>query len=387
MPPCSGACWAVLATSAAFGLVTLVLIGVDVPRHAERYPCNASTYSEADIGSVSSWTGIVLTIVGNGINAVGISVQKKAHLRLARVQPSRSYFRDGLWWLGLALVALGEGVNAVAYGYAPTNIIAPLGGLTLVLTTTIAVCAFGERPRSNNLVGSAIVLVGIVLSTASTTETTALFGASRLLELYGAAGSVIWLVFLGAGALFLLFFAPIRRLARRWVAVWAAAGALVSSYTITACRGFFSMLALAEADCDGRLCVETATRRVPCMETVGSWLFWFLLGTILVTAFVANAQIDQMGLRLYDQSRWVPVHLACCTVLFTFSGAIVYQDFDGLEGWRAAVFSVGFVLVILGVGLVSIDARQSIRGAIFANSIARSHHSVRLDRLFSNPAL
>lgn len=46
-------------------------------------------------------------------------------------------------------------------------------------------------------------------------------------------------------------------MARENVSIWAVTAALVSSFTVIACRGFFSMLALAPDDCAGLLCDST----------------------------------------------------------------------------------------------------------------------------------
>ena len=344
-----------LIVGMTFGVATVALLVLNIPQYSILSPCNISSSSDIDENNetVTSWLGVGLTIIGNIINALGISVQKYAHLRLGALAPTDAYFRDYRWWIGLVLVAIGESLNAVAYGFAPTSIVAPLGGLTLIITDAIAIGFFKEKLRFADVCGGVLILLGVGLSTSSTSDTTRLYTAYELLSptVFGSPQSAVWFCILLISVPILLFSLGDR--ARENVSIWAVTAALVSSFTVIACRGFFSMLALAPDDCAGLLCdAALGQQRVPCTETVANWLFWFLLGVILVTAFVANAQLEQRGLRYFAQSLWVPMHFAFCTILFTISGAIVFGDFDGMSPVDIALFALGFVLLVTGAALI-----------------------------------
>ena len=344
----------IMCVSLIFGLVTMVLLVLNITQYNNLLMCHNSTPSLDDENDfvVTSWFGVVLTVIGNCINAVGISVQKYAHIKLGASASPNAYFRDRRWWIGLLLVALGEGLNAVAYGYAPTNIIAPLGGLTLVVTDAIAVVVFREMLRLVDVLGAILILVGVGLITSSTNSTTPLYTAYELLStnVLGSTQSIIWICILIFAFAALIFVTRYKR--TNSVSVWAVTAASLSSFTIIACRGFFSMLALINEDCSGLLCDDYDRRLPRCTQTVGNWLFWFLLGLLLVTAFVANAQIEQHGIRHFKQSLWVPMHFAFCTILFTLSGAFVFDDFNGIQTLHVILFTVGLILVLLGVAMI-----------------------------------
>lgn len=109
------------------------------------------------------------------------------------------------------------------------------------------------------------------------------------------------------------------------------------------------MLALSKSDCDGNICFD-GFQSEPCYLTVASWLFWLLAWIILVSAFVANAYVEQRGLQIFDQKNWVPVHFAFCNAFFVLGGAIVFRDFNGMDSTQIALFASGLSALMGGCG-------------------------------------
>lgn len=294
---------------------------------------------------VNSWWGVALALVGNVVNAVGISVEKSAHRR------SGLYIYTLRWWVGFLLVAAGETANAVAYGLAPINVVAPLGAITIVVIDVIAFCGFGEAVRPLNVCGALLIVLGVVASTLVTPPTTTLYVASTLLtpDVLLSTRSVLLYACLAMYILFCVLMTTL--LSRRHVLVLASMAAALSSITIVASRGFFSMLTLVGRDCAGELC--SVAHRPACFETVGNWSFWALFGVILVSAIVTNGIVEQQALALYPQSLFVPVHFGVGTLFYIASGAIVYSDFDVFTRTDVAFFATGLPLILLGVVLVT----------------------------------
>lgn len=297
--------------------------------------------------AIHSIYGVCCTIAGNVINGFGIGLQKLAHNALGQ-SGTETYFKSRYWWFGFLLVVVGEGANAVAYGLAPTNVVAPLGGVTIIVTDAIAISCLGERLTKLDVAGGLLILIGVGLLTASTPLDTRLFSADELLsdEIYLSAQSVGWLASI-ALSLAAIGMTLHHRCASRTIAFYAALAAGVSMFTVLACRGFFSMIALIKSDCDGNIC-HKGKRSNPCFATVGSWLFWCLGYVIVVTAFFANAYIEQRGLQVFDQKNWVPVHFAFCNVFFVLGGAIVFRDFYGMDATQIALFSSGMAIIMVG---------------------------------------
>lgn len=303
--------------------------------------------SEANESSINSWWGIWLTVGGNIINGIGISVQTHVH----RKSSSRSYMCVARWWVGFLLVVIGETANAASYGIAPTNIVAPLGSISLIVVDIVAFCIFREPVYFYNVTGAFIIIVGVSLCTWATPHVTNLYTASNLIrDILFSSESVIWFLIL---VIFLLTCSLVMNplYGKRYVIVTASMSAALSGITIIACRGFFSMVVLTSKDCAGDVCYNTI--RPPCFETIGSWLFWALCGVVLITSFVSNGVLEQQGLANFEQSRFVPVHFGCCAIIFVACGGIVYNDFGNMSDAQIGVFWGGLSAVLLGVAIIS----------------------------------
>ena len=296
--------------------------------------------------TVASTTGIIVTIFGNVLNAVGITVQKHAHTRIR--DTTRSYICSLTWWVGLGFVAIGESSNAVAYGLAPTNIIAPLGAISIVVSETLGVVVFRERLSGVEVVASLIIVAGVVVCATTTPTQTTLYVASTLLtdEVYLSPGTLLLLVAVLVYALLCAFVLEPRFPQQVWVI--ASYAAFVSATTVASCRGLFSMTSLIVKDCSGNLCLADA-QRLPCYETIGSYLYWMLVGVTAVGAVFANAVLEQRGLSRFPQSRFVPVHFGFTTLSFVLVGAIVFGDFEYFDARDVALFSVGAACILCGV--------------------------------------
>ena len=69
-----------------------------------------------------------------------MNVQKLAHNRNQdeKGEPIKHFVKLPLWWAGILMNVFGELGNMFAYGFAPVEMLAPLGGVTLVLNIYVA---------------------------------------------------------------------------------------------------------------------------------------------------------------------------------------------------------------------------------------------------------
>lgn len=349
--------WSVVGFVAASSMVSTTFVTMlsftsNEVASRPRQACNVTSDGDPADGTqdVSTIGGILLAICGNVVNGFGISAQKHTHIRSLRFSGTLLrfyYFYDVWWWVGVLGVVVGETANAVSYSLAPISVVSPMGGFSLLVTSTVAYVRFRERPAWRVWAGSLLILVGISLISTSTSDTTELYTAPSLITLFERPGTQVYMLFLLAiFVLMCVFIEPVY--AKRSVLVWSFMAALCSAFTVIASRGFFSMVLVTAQDCRGELCHEGSTQG-PCMSTVLHPLFWALLLIILLTAPYANFVIEQRGLSAYDQIVWVPVHFATCVLVFTASGAVVYGDLQSLSVASAAMFSVGLCATIGGV--------------------------------------
>ena len=56
-----------------------------------------------------------------------------------------AYLLEPIWWAGIISMALGEIANFVAYAYAPTTLVTPLGTLSVLVTPVLSARFLQER--------------------------------------------------------------------------------------------------------------------------------------------------------------------------------------------------------------------------------------------------
>ena len=99
-------------------------------------------------------------------------------------------------------------------------------------------------------------------------------------------------------------------------------------------RGLVSLAARAPADCAA----------CGCANTLGSPVLWFLVATVVLTAYWAGGVVEQRGIARFEQTLWVPVHFCACALLFGAVGAGAYREPLG----DPARLAVGTSLCIAG---------------------------------------
>ena len=73
--------------------------------------------------------GVSIAVGANAIIPIALNLQKYAHVRNQDKdgKPKKPFVKIPLWWLGLSMMIGGEFFNLLAYGYAPTSLVAPVG--------------------------------------------------------------------------------------------------------------------------------------------------------------------------------------------------------------------------------------------------------------------
>ena len=118
--------------------------------------CNVSSVDDVDAPSTSVtsfWIGVVAAIVGSMVLAIGMNVQRLAHLRLQRQRSKANFLFDRTWQLGLVIFVFGNFGDAVALAFAPQSVVTPLGCFSLVANVLSSRVILGERIGAQTAVG------------------------------------------------------------------------------------------------------------------------------------------------------------------------------------------------------------------------------------------
>lgn len=285
------------------------------------------SHEQASTRTVTASVGVALAVCAGGVNAIGLSLQKRGHGD--RDPATLQYLTSRTWWMGFVFILASEAVGSVAYGFAPASIVSALGATTVLFNTLIALACGGEKLTAYKLMGIATLVETSVLLAVASPDTHRVYDEAALRTFYAAPRSVAYLI---GSALAVLGLRSLTRcaspssLAR--LARIALSAALVSSWTVIAVRGAL-VIALS---CDSCACVAQ------------SWLFWIQVVVVLVTATLAGGFIEQEGVATFDQIYWVPVHYVACAFFFGLSSTIVYDEFGAITQWGGIVVSVGACL-------------------------------------------
>jgi drug/metabolite transporter (DMT)-like permease len=363
----------------------MTLVGVQA---IEGDPCN-STLANTTSGElasdepagVSSFVGIAIACIANSFNGGGMSLQKVGHNAVAAAAGgadkvdtnSVGHFKQPMWWLGLLLIILGEGGNAFAYGLAPASTVAPFGGVGVFTNYVIAVLCLGEKSSVQSIFGICLIALGVVLTTLAVPESSVAYTAHELLsEQAFLSHRAFWYIMSTIVVVLLIAVKLEKDYADRFIYVWAVYASIVSSWTVIACRGLFSMIAQVPSDCSEQCHHDEL--HWPCQSTLGHWMFWLSAVVIGGTAYWANGVIEQKGMMRYGQTEWVPLHYCVFTLFCIVGGAMVYNEFEHLTGQGWVMFSCGGASCLLGVVALTTPHRL-----VFATSPLSVHYEKQGD--------
>ena len=100
------------------------------------------TYDSGESHELShdNMIGLAIAIGANAVIPLALNLQKLAHTRNTDPDgnPRKPFTSIPMWWLGIALMISGEAFNLLAYGYAPTSLVAPAGAVGVFFNALIA---------------------------------------------------------------------------------------------------------------------------------------------------------------------------------------------------------------------------------------------------------
>ena len=253
-------------------------------------------------------------------------------------EPIKHFTRIPLWWLGIIGMIAGEFFNLLAYGYAPTAIVAPVGAVGVFFNGIIATVFVKETFTRWHALGLVAIAVGVVMVVSSVPEVQ-LDLTSSLLWTYVLPDPRFWVytvVLCAFVPCWMKLVVPLH--AKRHVLVYLLLCAAISSATVVASRAFSSMLTDALAN--------------------GHWLELvhpISLSSLVVIAFTAVASTAYLNKAMmhFGNNEVVPVYYTTFTLASVGAGAVVYSEFSCLDVVHTVLFMFGCLFTFAGVYLVA----------------------------------
>jgi len=113
--------------------------------------------------------GVILALIGNGLQGFGFVMQKLGHNKLKEyndknLSKPKGYLTSCYWIFGFITVLAGSATNALALKYAAQSLVLPLSVTTLLVNTILAIIILKEPWNIFDVVGIIVIIVGTVLS-------------------------------------------------------------------------------------------------------------------------------------------------------------------------------------------------------------------------------
>ena len=135
---------------------------VQRPAHPE--PIHSSSHPGLARGATQNLLGITIAMTANAVIPFALNVQKWVHEHNEGPdgKPKTHFTRIPLWWVGILGMIGGEFFNMLAYGWAPTAIVAPVGAVGVFFNGIIATLR-GEAFTRWHAGGMAAIAAGVVM--------------------------------------------------------------------------------------------------------------------------------------------------------------------------------------------------------------------------------
>lgn len=317
------------------------------------------------------WEGALIAVFANFLVSLSLIVQKHAHMKneaetaranavnanstntIKPVVASKDYWQLKWWWLGISINAVGELGNLIAYGYAPTIVVAPLGATTVMFNSFFSVLILKERFRPNDIAYLIAILAGIVLIIYSNSgDPQPHLTVDETISQYFNTWQCIVLFSTSIVAIVALqLYIKLRGVNSMFPALWNSA--IISMYTVLCSKAAITWMRAPE---DGK------PTQLPYA------LLWIMMASAAVTA-VWSMHYLQMALQSYEASLTIPTFFTLFTFCCIAGAALAFQEFSALTALTLALFIIGLSLSVIGVYLL---ARRG--GSIAETAITQALH-------------
>ena len=297
--------------------------------------------------------GVMSSCGASFATAAGLIIQKKAQMKNQALAASDRPFSVGgfilapLWMAGFLLICLVPlPFNLMAVTWAAASLVAPLASVTLVLNQILAPAMLGETLGRLDIVGTVVIVSGVVMATIFGSHCESSYTAEDLLELYTRTPFLIV-----AAACFALMGVALTVI-RGWR---KGLPEDLTAEDIESLDGGAPMgVCISYAFMAGTLgaLMQIFFKGVGELVGAGQFDHWALWVFMVLVVFIAAGQMSYLnkGMAVCNAVVFFPTYNACFIVMTTMTGMIYYEEYKVLHGVKVwAFFAGGVSCVIMGV--------------------------------------
>ena len=333
--------------------------------------------------ATQTFIGVILALIGNGLQGFGFVLQKLGHNKLRDFNDKnpnnkRKYITSYYWISGFITVILGSFINALALKYAAQSLILPLSVTTLLVNTILAIIILKEPWNIFDIVGIIVIIIGTVLTVLCGPQS--IQNNWTIISFYDRYTDSIFIIMMGLfgfiAALCCVYCKIILILSRRGETSHesshnnerrtqeielkrALSNAEIQKpmdYSPQNSRKFLISIVFVTAyfGATNQLFLKTGleilnVERYYIYVVMYIQIFLFIITTVLLEYF------RQLSLKLFNSLYVVPIFQVLLIVVGSVMGGIYFNEFSSLTTKKMIGFCVGICAVILGVIVLTVS--------------------------------
>ncbi|MCE7744696.1 MAG: hypothetical protein GPJ52_06125 [Candidatus Heimdallarchaeota archaeon] len=292
---------------------------------------------------------IFLQLISTSINYIGMTIQKKAATKIPKIGPDTGYRKslknlivNKAWALGLGLNASSTFFAAGAFALASITIIQPLYGFGLIVLVIFIRFYLKEKINRLDIFGVLFGVIGIVVI-GITARSLPEVSYTDLLDMFlHFRGIIFFAVFLSIA---LISYIVSEKTKKTTSLVFL----VISSAIWTSTQNIFNKA------------VATAVRDAGFIGAFFGEAWLYTWSFVLLFLLVSIIGIIMLNIA-YQQGHGViilPIWTAIQVIVPVLSGIIVFREWQlgtGYVGWEIAVQTVGIIIMLTSIVVLSISS-------------------------------
>ena len=349
-----------------FHLIGIILIEISMGENDD-----VTNFEQSEYGST---VGLILAIISTIFIGSSFIVKKKALIKISNRGNVRAsaggygYLSECVWWVGLLLsksltnhhfflfynyenlsplpiddikiymfaVGIGELANFAAFAFAPATLVAPLGALSVLVSSILASKFLNEKLNILGKIGCVLCIIGSTVIIIHSPKKDKIQTMESIIENMEQLTFLSYLFIVAIIFLSIFFyFGP--KYGQKNALVYILMCSAVGSLTVLACKG----LGIAIQD----------SIRNEITDLINTFNF-FLIITIIV-CIVTQMNYLNKALDLFNTAIVTPVYYVLFTIFVVTSSTILYSEWENLNYDDVIGNVCGFLTVVAAIFLLN----------------------------------
>nr|XP_006813325.1 PREDICTED: magnesium transporter NIPA2-like [Saccoglossus kowalevskii] len=277
------------------------------------------------------YIGLTLAISSSIFIGSSFILKKKALIKLSKYAQRAGKLHFNLLYF---LVGLGEFANFTAYAFAPASLVTPLGALSVLVAAVMSSFWLDEYLNLLGKIGCALSIIGstvMIIHAPQEQNVETLVQLSIMMQQPGFI-TYSFIVFV-ASIVLIFYYAP--QYGSRNVLIYITICSVIGSLSVMACKGL-------------GIAVKQLLNGEPILMHP---LFWILLIS-LITFITTQLNYLNKALDVFNTSVVTPIYYVFFTTSVITASAILFREWQQMNGKDIAGCFCGFLTIIVGIFLL-----------------------------------